>query len=59
MKLLHFKFQFRVIGAIICKTVTEKIQLIKRVFGKDFLSRSRMLLWFKRFQSGREVMWAN
>ena len=38
------------------KTFTETQQMMKKVYGDDCLSRSRIHEWFKRFQVGREAL---
>ena len=38
------------------KTFTETYQMMKKVYGDDCLSRSRIHEWFKRFQEGREAL---
>ena len=38
------------------KTFTETHQMMKKVYGDDCLSRSRMHEWFKLFQVGRKAL---
>ena len=38
------------------KTYTETHQMMKKVYGDDCLSRSRIHEWFKRFQEEREAL---
>ena len=38
------------------KTFTETNQMMKKVYGDDCLSRSRIHEWFKRFQGGRAAL---
>ncbi|CAK9816610.1 Protein GVQW3 [Anthophora quadrimaculata] len=38
------------------KTFTETFELIKKVYGDDCLSRTRVFEWYKRFQDGRDAL---
>ena len=38
------------------KTFTKTHQMMKKVYGDDCLSRSRIYEWFKYFQEGREAL---
>ena len=44
------------IYGIFGKAFTETHQMMKKVYGNDCLSRSRIHEWFKLFQEGREVL---
>ena len=41
---------------VLFKTFTETHQMMKKVYGDDWLSRSRIHEWFKRFQEGRKAL---
>ena len=36
------------------KSATETYDLLKKVYGNEFLSRTQIFEWFKRFKEGRE-----
>jgi len=36
------------------KSATEAYDLLKKVYGNDFLSRTQVFEWFKMFKEGRE-----
>lgn len=38
------------------KTFTETFELMKKVYGDDCLSRTRVFEWYKRFQDGRDAL---
>jgi len=38
------------------KTFTETFELLKKVYGDDCLSRTRVFEWYKRFQDDREAL---
>ncbi|KAJ8955411.1 hypothetical protein NQ318_003509 [Aromia moschata] len=37
------------------KTFTEAYALLKEVYGNEYLSRTQVFEWFKRFKEGRET----
>ncbi|KAJ8956999.1 hypothetical protein NQ318_012165 [Aromia moschata] len=37
------------------KTFTEDYAMLKAVYGNDYLSRTQVFEWFKRFKQGRET----
>ncbi|GFV24022.1 protein GVQW3 [Trichonephila clavipes] len=43
------KFHFK-----LGKTATETYNLLKEVYGSEYLSRARVFEWFKRFKDGRQ-----
>ena len=54
MCLCHrYKYEFRAKNKI-GKTFTETLELMKKVYGDDCLSRARVHEWFTRFRHGRE-----
>jgi len=38
------------------KTFTETFELLKKVYGDDYLFCTRVFEWYKRFQDGREAL---
>lgn len=38
------------------KTFTETFELMKKVYGDNCLSRTRVFEWYKRFQDGRDAL---
>ena len=47
----NIKFCFK-----LSKTFTETFELMKKVYGDDCLSRTRVFEWYKRFQDGRDAL---
>ncbi|KAJ8939666.1 hypothetical protein NQ318_006188 [Aromia moschata] len=37
------------------RTFTEAYAMLQEVYGKEFLSRTQVFEWFKRFKEGRET----